>query len=308
MSDVKIVKAFCKKTKQYFSLEVRKFGSAWKVTNVTHLSDDEAKLVSSQVTQSEFFTNDNLLACTQCKTRKVGSCSCHYSVFKCKKGMPYKFNCVYCSQLQIDNSVPSAASLGSLVGKKITLAQGQEVEIRGEDNKPLKNMLVEMDWDPARGYNEMDVDSSVVMLSGKTPRETVYFGNLTDEARSVIHHGDNLTGENEGQEADETISISLDKVPSSYDRLVFVVNVYDSDDREQTLRSIKNFSIRICDDGSPRKRLIEYNVTANTAFNHDAIVLGVATRCEGGWKFKAVGKTLKVNSIHDLTYQCVYYI
>lgn len=129
MEGTKFIKAYCDKAKQYFALEIKQFGSIWKVVNVTHLSNDEAKVVSSEIRQPSFETNDKLLPCRKCGSRKVGGCSCSKTKHQCKVGMKYQFDCVYCDELKIDYSLPTLAEIGKKVGGKVVLSQGQEVKI-----------------------------------------------------------------------------------------------------------------------------------------------------------------------------------
>ena len=104
MSESKILKARCKKTGLYFGLELRKFESSWKVINFVRITDEEASIISSEVRQPDFFTNDNLIACSKCGNRKVGGCSCPRHSHSCSSRMDYCFDCIYCDSLSIDYS------------------------------------------------------------------------------------------------------------------------------------------------------------------------------------------------------------
>lgn len=74
-------------------------------------------------------------------------------------------------------------------------------------------------------------------------RERIHFyGNLKHVSESVIHMGDNLTGEGEGD--DEQIMIDLSKVPANIERIAFTVTIMmqkqdvRTSDRFQTLTSV----------------------------------------------------------------------
>lgn len=311
--ETKFVKAYCQKTKQYFALEVKKFGATWKVTNFTQLSPEEAKLTASEVEQPSFETNANLLPCLSCKTRRVGSCSCARRKNQCAPGMKYQFNCIYCDQLKIDYSLPEMDS-SRRAGEKVTLSQGQEVVIRFADNRPLTNILVGVGWDPVSQGDNMDVDSSVVVMSPNGREyELVYFSrpNMKHPSGCAELLEDNLTGEYTGNvdsNDDENILVDLKKVPQDRDKLIFLVNIYDCEDRGQTLKDVKNFYIRLCDQSS-KKTLIEYKVENQQINPRDtAIVIGVATRKTSGWAFKAIGTSLKVSDVQQLARKCADYI
>lgn len=89
MGTNKFLKARCKKTGRWYGLEVKQFGSTWKVVNMIDLSDSEAAVISSEVKQDSFETNDNLLACKKCGKRRVGGCSCARKTHQCSKNMKY---------------------------------------------------------------------------------------------------------------------------------------------------------------------------------------------------------------------------
>ena len=298
MEGTKFVKAVCNKTGQFFGLEVKQFGSQWEVVNVTPLSNEEARVASSEVKQNVFKTNSALLPCLKCGSRIVGGCSCSRKKHQCSSGMKYHFDCVYCENFKIDYSLPSSADVGRRAGETVVLSQGQEVKIRYADNRPMKKIIVGIGWDPAIGFHDMDVDSSVVVLSQfGVARELVYYGDKEHRSGCVIHHGDNLTGETLGQNGDdENITVNLDKVPSNRDKLVFVLNIYNCDDRHQTLDKVRNLYIKLYDPDS-KKTLIEYRVSGNAPRNHTAMIIGVAFRRDNSWSFKAVGKSLYVSDV-----------
>lgn len=303
MEGTKLIKAFCEKTGQYFALEVKKYGAKWKVVNVTHLSKDEARIVSSEIEQSSFETNENLLPCLKCGTRKVGGCSCSKKNRQCGAGMKYQFDCIYCDRLKVDYSLPSASELGRRAGDKVILSQGQEVQIRCGEDKKLSKIIVGVGWDPAKGAHSMDVDSSVVVMSANNRgKELVYFGDKEHTSGCVIHHGDNLTGEGTNNDDDENISVYLDKVPANRDKLVFVLNIYDCVKRKQTLGLVENLYIRLYDPDS-KKALVEYTVSGNM-LNDTAIIIGMAFKKNGGWSFKAIGKGMRVADVRELAEKC----
>lgn len=50
-----------------------------------------------------------------------------------------------------------------------------------------------------------------------------------DISESVVHMGDNLTGEGEGD--DEQILVDLTKVPANVERIAFTVTIYEAEER-----------------------------------------------------------------------------
>lgn len=308
MAENKFLKAYCRKTGQYFGLEIKKFGLKWKVVNMIPLSADEAKLISSEIEQSSFETNDNLLACSKCRSREVGGCSCAKKKVQCTRHMKYNFECIYCDELEIDYTLPTASDVGGRAGGTVTLSQGQEVKIRYADDRPLTEIMVGVGWDPEHGFHNMDVDSSVIVMDqAKQQFELVYFGDKTHASGCVVHHGDNLTGEGGIQDGDdENISVYLNKVPANRDKLIFVLNIYECNKRGQTLGKVKNLYIKLYDPVS-KKPLIQYQVSGN-AGDDTAMIIGMAFRKNNAWHFKAIGKSLRVPNLPELVYRSVDYI
>jgi len=85
-----------------------------------------------------------------------------------------------------------------------------------------------------------DLDGSVTAFDYKlNPIESVFFNNLQGIGGSVLHHGDNLTGEGEGD--DEVVTIGLDRVPENVKLLAVTVNSY----RNNSLIKAKSGFIRL---------------------------------------------------------------
>ena len=129
MTDTKLLKAHCHKTNQYFGLEIKKYGTTWKVVNMVKLSEDEAKVVYSEVKQAIFETNANLIPCAKCGNRTIGGCACSPKLHQCSHKMKYQFDCIYCKNLKIDDSLPTRADVSKINGDTVTLSQGKEVKV-----------------------------------------------------------------------------------------------------------------------------------------------------------------------------------
>ncbi len=293
MKDTKVLKSYCEISKKYYGIVVKKFGAEWKIVDFIPVNTESGKLMASpsDVRQDKYLSNANLLPCSTGGSRVA--CSCALKSGKCSPSMGYNFQCLYCSNLKIDYAKPRSVS-GHRAGEIIQLDQGQVIKIEFDD-RALTNIKVGVGWDPAYGGNNMDVDSSVI-VTGNDGYETVYFGKLTHPSGCVVHHGDNLTGDGQGD--DENITVKLDNVPANRDRLIFVINIYNCYSRKQTLASIKNMYITLSDIDSG-ETLCQYRVKQDM-LNDTAIVIGMAFRDGGGWAFKAVGSGRCVGSIIEL--------
>ena len=91
---------------------------------------------------------------------------------------------------------------------------------------PILDSIVNvgLGWD-FTGGETFDLDASVTGFDNNLkPIESVYYSHLSGLGGSVLHHGDNVTGEGEGD--DEVITIGLDRVPNNITYLTVTVNSY----------------------------------------------------------------------------------
>ncbi|WP_026829445.1 TerD family protein [Exiguobacterium artemiae] len=194
----------------------------------------------------------------------------------------------------------------------VNLVKGQKIDLT-KNSKNLSNLMVGLGWDPVQketsGFlgslfggssNSIDCDASVLMLdqNGKllSQSHVIYFGNLSSLCGSIKHSGDNLTGEGDGD--DEQILVSLDRVPSSVQKLLFVVNIYDCENRKQEFGMIKNAYIRI-QDVSTGSELLKFNLTDNFQ-GLTSLVTGEIYRHNNEWKFNAIGDGTKDKSLSSI--------
>lgn len=189
----------------------------------------------------------------------------------------------------------------------VNLQKGQKVELKKEGGGELSSVMVGLGWDEAEKsggflsslvHQNIDCDASAFLCQGGKlldNKDVVYFGNLTHKSKAVKHMGDNLTGEGEGD--DEQIKVDLKALPANYDRIVFVVNIYQARERRQHFGMIRNAFIRICDDRG--REMCKYNLSENYD-NMTAMIFGEIYRHDGKWKFNAIGQPTTDNSVGDL--------
>lgn len=181
----------------------------------------------------------------------------------------------------------------------ISLKKGQKVSLTKNDNN-LKKIIIGLGWDVKSnsnflgsifgiGNNNIDCDTSAFLLKdGKLvdKNDVVYFGNLKHFSKSVIHSGDNLTGDGQGD--DEQIILELKKIPKDYDRIVIVTNIFKAKDRKQHFGMVKNAFIRVVN-SEDNKEMYRYNLTDDYT-KCTAMIFGEVYRHEGEWKFNAIGQ------------------
>ena len=178
----------------------------------------------------------------------------------------------------------------------VSLQKGQKVSLT-KDNEGLSRIIIGLGWDEVeqkRGFfapkpQEIDCDASAILLTNGRlvdKNDIVYFGNLTNSSRTVMHQGDNLTGAGEGD--DEQIIVDLAALPQNYDKIVFVVNNYQAFQTKHNIGMIKNAFIRIVD-ARNNKELLKYNLSEDYS-GMTAMIFGEVYRYNGEWKFTAIGQ------------------
>ena len=196
----------------------------------------------------------------------------------------------------------------------ISLSKDQKVELCKSGGVCLTRVTVGLGWDPDKApmpkrcfknlfglllnSGNIDCDASVICCRNgvfQNDSDLVYFANLEHRSGAVKHMGDNLTGGGEGD--DEQILVDLARLPFDYDRLIFAVNIYLAELREQHFGLVHNCFIRICDETG--LEFCRYNLSDN----YDgccAMIFGELRRTPAGWEFKACGQGLRENDIHEI--------
>ena len=188
----------------------------------------------------------------------------------------------------------------------VNLSKGQRINL-SKEVEGLSKIMVGLGWDAANqsggilnhlfGSTSYSIDcdaSAITMGNGNKYRACIYYGNLSED--NVYHHGDNLTGDGDGD--DEQITVDLAHLSSEIERIVFVVNIYNCTERKQDFGLIKNAYIRLVDE-STGKEICKYNLSDDYA-GKTAMIFAEVYRNNGEWKFNAIGQGTNDASISQL--------
>lgn len=172
----------------------------------------------------------------------------------------------------------------------VSLNKGQRMNLT-KGNPSLDKVLIGLGWDINHydGEADFDLDASIFMLkhNGKVGNDNdfIFYGNLAHPSKSVVHTGDNRTGEGDGD--DEVIKIELSKIPNGYERLVATITIYDADKRFQNFGMISNAYIRLVDE-SNNEEILRYDLSEDFS-TQTALVVGEIYKHNNQWQFKAIG-------------------
>ncbi len=172
----------------------------------------------------------------------------------------------------------------------ISLQKGQKVDLT-KTNPGLKKVLVGLGWDTNKydGGKDFDLDASAFLLgaNGKVTSDTdfIFYNNPKSADGSVVHTGDNRTGEGEGD--DEQLTVELAAVPAQVEKVSFCITIHDAAARAQNFGQVSNAFVRIVNEDT-NEELIRYDLGEDFSVE-TAIVVAELYRNAGEWKFSAVG-------------------
>lgn len=172
----------------------------------------------------------------------------------------------------------------------ITLAKGQKVDLT-KTNPGLSKVIVGLGWDVNKydGGQDFDLDASVFLLDAngkvKGGEDFIFYNNTTGANGAVVHTGDNLTGDGDGD--DEQVKISIKEVPEHIQKITFTVTIHDAEARNQNFGMVSNAFIRVMNEES-NSELIRFDLGEDFSIE-TAVVVGELYRHNGEWKFSAVG-------------------
>lgn len=227
--------------------------------------------------------------------------------------------------------------------KTVNLSKGEKINLSKSNDTGLKSIMVGLGWDPAEdGFIEREVIKEpgfIGKLFGAKPTTVtervraksvgdidcdawlgllkdgvlipgdniIYYGRkeLNYKGERVIwHHGDNLTGEGEGD--DEQITIDLKGLPDTINGIVIGVTIYQGKQRHQSFGIIKNTFVRVVDE-KDNFEICRFN-QGQMADDKDSLtfIAGKLYKDKGEWQFEAVGKCTRDENISEAAGHYMY--
>jgi stress response protein SCP2 len=205
----------------------------------------------------------------------------------------------------------------------VSLKKGQGVSLKKAEND-LDMVTIGLGWDIAQaksgflgglfGKKEEEYDLDVVAFlcgsdgkvhdlgrdhTGKVTLangDIVFFNSMRHRSGQIWLTGDNRTGAGDGD--DEQIIVKLNDLPQEYNKVVFVVQIYNGAERGQSFGKVQNAFIRAVD-GKGRE-MVRFDLSGGAAFeNCRSMLFAELVREAGGWKFDAVGAPSPADSFID---------
>lgn len=167
----------------------------------------------------------------------------------------------------------------------INLEKGQRV------NVDLPKFTIGLGWDTNTSStgSAFDLDASVFILGENkkliSDEHFVFYNNLQSPDSAVVHTGDNLDGEGDGD--DESIKIDLTSITSQAAEIVVVVTIHKADERKQNFGQVHNSFIRIFNTDT-QEEILKYELEEDFSVE-TAVEFGRIYKKNGQWKFEAIG-------------------
>ncbi len=223
----------------------------------------------------------------------------------------------------------------------INLVKGQTIDLRKNDKGEefdLSQVTVGLGWDIRQKKSggflgklmgggkeaEYDLDAVAFVLDangkvadlGRTVQtndgrtmgmyqgDVVFFNSMKHPSGHIWLTGDNRTGAGDGD--DEQVIVKLDALDQKYQKIVFVVTIYQGRQNGQHFGMVDNAFIRAID--AKGKEIARFTMSGDATYNNMCgMVFAEVYRKDNGWKFRALGNAEPSDSFVDIlrgyTYQ-----
>ncbi len=172
----------------------------------------------------------------------------------------------------------------------LTLSKGSNLSLTKAD-PGLQMAMVGLGWDPrTTSGDQFDLDASAILVtsSGKVRNndDFIFYNQLESKDGSVVHQGDNRTGEGDGD--DEQVLINLATVSPDIERVVIVVSIDQAEARRQNFGQVRDAYCRVVNQSNDQE-IVRYDLSEDAA-SETTMVFAEIYRNGAEWKFRAVGQ------------------
>lgn len=169
----------------------------------------------------------------------------------------------------------------------VNLTKGGNVNL-SKEAPGLNEVLIGLGWDASTTDGEtFDLDGSALLVGSdrKVPSDAhfIFYNNMSSPDASVVHQGDNTTGDGDGD--DEEIHIELAKVSPNVDAIVIAVTIYKSG---KNFGQVRNAFVRVVNRANGTE-IVRYDLGEDFS-TETALIFGELYRNGEEWKFRAVGQ------------------
>ncbi|MBC8152843.1 MAG: TerD family protein, partial [Bacteroidetes bacterium] len=134
----------------------------------------------------------------------------------------------------------------------------------------------------------LDANDKVAMLGSDklVGGDVIFFNNQKHPSGQIWLTGDNRTGAGEGD--DEQIIVRLDTLDPRYQKIVFLVTIYEGQKNKQHFGMVENAYIRAID--AKGLEMTRFSLSADATYTGMcSMVFAEVYRKDANWKFRALG-------------------
>lgn len=222
----------------------------------------------------------------------------------------------------------------------INLSKGQTIDLRknskGEDVYDLSSVTMGLGWDVRQNTGggflgklfgsaekEFDLDAIAFLLDdqgkvanmGRTVQtnngrqvflyesDVIFFNSQKHPSGHIFLTGDNRTGAGDGD--DEQIIVKLNSLDQKYQKILFLVSIYQGGTNNQHFGMVSNAFIRAVD--AKGKEITKYSLSGDASMNGMcSMIFAEAYRKDGAWKFRAIGEPNQSDNFVEILKKYTY--
>ncbi|EFN9930547.1 TerD family protein [Escherichia coli] len=201
----------------------------------------------------------------------------------------------------------------------VSLSKGQGVRLK-KNEYDLSSVTIGLGWDineEKKGFlggifgkkeeYDLDVIAFLCNSAGKVTDlgnvvngkptlvngDIIFFNSLRHKSGNIWLTGDNRTGAGDGD--DEQIIVRLNSLDAQYEKIVFIVQIYNGEKLQQHFGKVQNAFIRAVD--ARNIEMARFDLSGGPAFaSQRSMVFAELIREATGWKLRAIGESSESDS------------
>lgn len=183
------------------------------------------------------------------------------------------------------------SDLGDNTDNENVVGIGERISLTEKD-PTMKEMVAGLGWQ-FKGYEgePLDLDVSVFLLDkNELTREDddfIFYNNMTGCEGAVEHTGDNRIGAGEGD--DETIRFKLNNIPFDVVKILFVITIYQGDEKGQDFSGVNSAYLRLCNEQTSQE-ILRVNIDEAELTGGTALKIAELERVGPKWDFYAIAE------------------
>lgn len=221
----------------------------------------------------------------------------------------------------------------------INLVKGQTIDLRKSDKGDtydLSTVTIGLGWDVRKKQSgffggllgggkaeEYDLDAIAFLLDsndkvanlGRTIQrnngqtiglyegDVIFFNSMKHPSGHIWLTGDNRTGAGDGD--DEQIIVKLDSLDNKYQKILFIVAIYQGRQNNQHFGMVENAFIRAVDNKG--KEIVKFSLSGDSTYTGMcSMIFAEVYRKDGTWKFRAIGDPYQYDSFIEILKKYTY--